>query len=206
MPDPSAPIRITPHAASDAALLGPTIYVLYAESFRGPPHVAVDPKEKYLERWARHAARDGFLLLTVDIDPHGGPVGYLYGYRGVPGTWWHDFVAANLPGETRERWLADAFEIVELGVAPEYRGKGWGTQLIRRALEDARTRTVALSTQRDGNPAVRLYLREGFVVIHPGLRFSETGEPFVVMARGASPRRSSPSPSRPDSSSATGRT
>ena len=183
MADDHPPPRITEHTAADAARLGETVYALYAESFRGPPHPEVETREMYLERWDRHRAREGFLLLTLDLGPTGAPGGFLYGYRGRPGTWWFDHVAANLPREVRERWFADPFELVELGVAPAYRGKGFGTQLIRRALEVVPARTVVLSTQRDGNPVVRLYLREGFEVVHPGLRFSETGDPFVVMAR-----------------------
>jgi ribosomal protein S18 acetylase RimI-like enzyme len=185
VPNLPPPLRISEHGPEEATHMADTIYALYSEAFQGPPHPAPETKDTYLERLSRHVSRDGFLLLTLDRPTPNTPVGFLYGYRGHAGTWWYDLVAANLPEAARKRWLSDSFELVEVGVLPGQRGKGLGTQLIRRALEVVPTRTVVLSTQRDGNPVVRLYLREGFEVIHPGLRFSEAGEPFVVMARDA---------------------
>ncbi len=175
--------RITQHSAESALLLGEAIYALYAESFRSSPHNGVETETQYLERWNQHRRRPGFLLLTLDLGTSTAPVGFLYGYSGRPGTWWFDHVVAELPETICTLWFTDPFEIVEMGVIPAYRGRGYGTRLIQRALEVIPNHRVVLSTQRDRNPVVRLYQREGFEVIHPGLRFSDTGEPFLVMAR-----------------------
>jgi ribosomal protein S18 acetylase RimI-like enzyme len=195
--DSSSP-RIVTYDGEQARALGPRVYGLYTESFRGPPHREQESRSQYLARWERHVERPRFVLLALEsTGNHRRTVGFLYGYRSDPGTWWHDRVAANLPTRARGRWLADAFELVELGVIPRARGRGFGVSLVRRVLELATTRTVVLSTHRDRNPVVRLYLREGFEVIHPGMSFSEGGDPFVVMARQTpAGQRQGPDPAR----------
>lgn len=60
---------------------------------------------------------------------------------------------------------AGSYHVVELQVAPESRGAGVGTQLLRRAETLARERGCArinLSTSLT-NPALRLYGREGYI-------------------------------------------
>jgi predicted GNAT superfamily acetyltransferase len=42
----------------------------------------------------RHVVRDGFRFLGAFAD--GRLVGFVYGYRGARGQWWHDRVAAAL--------------------------------------------------------------------------------------------------------------
>jgi ribosomal protein S18 acetylase RimI-like enzyme len=182
MPDVPPEVRFAHHSGPTAASLGVVAYLLYAQSFLGPPHTRIESREEYLQRWARHSARPGFVFLTLSFASRS-PVGFLYGYAARPGTWWYDTVSAALPTEVRDRWLTDAFELVELAVVPTSRGHGLGSLLLRRAFSTLPHRSVVLSTHRDRNPVVRLYLREGFEIIHPGLRFSESGEPFVVMAR-----------------------
>jgi GNAT superfamily N-acetyltransferase len=55
---------------------------------------------------------------------------------------------------------------LSMAVRPEHRGRGIGTQLLDRLLAEADRsyRAVSLSVS-DGNPAVRLYQRLGFVAM-----------------------------------------
>src|ERR1700685_3746718 len=41
---------------------------------------------------AGHAANPGFRAIAVIDDGSGEPVGFGYGFRGVPGPWWHNTV------------------------------------------------------------------------------------------------------------------
>lgn len=56
-------------------------------------------------------------------------------------------------------------ELFQVWVAPEVRGKGIATRLLRAAIDWARARgfsTMTLGVTEGDTPAVRLYLREGF--------------------------------------------
>ena len=164
---------------------GERLYPVVDRAFRSPPHTRAEPRDLFLANWKRQTRRGGFRLLTIE-EPGVRVVGFLYGYRGSPGTWWFDTVSAAVSEEVRKRWLADAFEIVSMAIDPVFQGRGWGTSLLRECLAVVPHRTAVLSTHREANPAVRLYLREGFQIIHDGLAFSAGGPPFVVMARGIS--------------------
>ena len=67
-----------------------------------------------------------------------------------------------LMSEIPERW---ACEIVYMGLAPRWRGQGYGQVLLRRALEIARDRAVvslAVCVDAQNAPAAELYTRFGF--------------------------------------------
>ena len=67
-------------------------------------------------------------------------------------------------GFVLSRGAAGEEELLLIAVDPEYRGKGIGTALIERFIdESARRGTEKLFLEmRDGNPAERLYLAMGF--------------------------------------------
>ena len=74
----------------------------------------------------RHIARAGFRFLGAFVERR--LVGFVYGYRGAPGQWWHDRVAAALGRAGSERWLPPGhLEFTELHVRPEYRRRGTTT-------------------------------------------------------------------------------
>jgi ribosomal protein S18 acetylase RimI-like enzyme len=110
---------------------------------------------------------------------------FAYGFRGATGQWWHDVVAAGVTAasgpDAATRWLADAMEIAEVHVRPEYQQQGIGRRLLR-ALTAARTeRTAVLSTQASNSPARRLYRSMGFTDLLATFNFPGGGPPYAVM-------------------------
>jgi ribosomal protein S18 acetylase RimI-like enzyme len=131
---------------------------------------------------ARHAARDGFTFLEARNDA--GLAGFAYGYRGGPGEWWHDVVHAAMDDEQRARWLRPGhFELVELHVRPEHRGRGLGGRLHDELLSrQTVSGTAVLSTQVDNEPALALYAGRGWEVVLPQLDFG-SGRLFSILGR-----------------------
>ena len=127
----------------------------------------------------RHVARDGFRFLGAFAEER--LVGFVYGYRGAAGQWWHDRVAAALGPDGAERWLAPGhFEFTELHVRAEFRRRGIGGGLHDRVLDEIESPTAVLSTQTDNEPAIALYHARGWRVIVPFLDFG-SGRPFLIM-------------------------
>jgi ribosomal protein S18 acetylase RimI-like enzyme len=129
----------------------------------------------------RHLERDGFRFVAEE---HGSGklAGIAYGYRGAPGQWWHDLVAAALDGEGRARWLAPGhFELVELAVRPDLRRRGIGGRLHDALLAGLDARAAVLSTEVDNEPAIALYRGRGWQVVVPEIDFGPDFPPFLVM-------------------------
>ena len=130
----------------------------------------------------RHAGRPGFRFRGA-FDETGRLIGFVYGYLGAPGQWWHDRVAAALGEEGTARWLpAGHFEFTELHVRPEARRRGIGGALHDAVLEGLDSPTTVLSTQIDNEPAIRLYETRGWQVLVPSIDFG-SGRPFVIMGK-----------------------
>ncbi|MEU4395397.1 GNAT family N-acetyltransferase [Kribbella sp. NPDC023855] len=84
-----------------------------------------------------------------------------------------------------ELWLDDEEDEVELAriiVAPELRGKGIGTEFVRALLAPALSSGYAdvfLRVRPDNEPAIRTYLRVGFVPVDEALAV-EWNEPQPI--------------------------
>lgn len=87
------------------------------------------------------------------------------GMLSLPGVWLtlaeSDGVAA---GFALARTIFDDAELLLLATQPQFRGRGVGGALLRSVIADARLRNAShLHLEvREGNPALRLYSREGF--------------------------------------------
>jgi ribosomal protein S18 acetylase RimI-like enzyme len=118
----------------------------------------------------------------------GGIAGFGYGFRGVPGQWWHDVVHHALVeagGEQHaEDWLSDAFEVAELHVHPAYQGRGLGRRLLTALCADRTERTVVLSTlDNPGSRARRLYDSVGMTDLLRDFEFPGGGTTYAIMGR-----------------------
>ncbi|MBI9114440.1 GNAT family N-acetyltransferase [Sanguibacter suaedae] len=115
----------------------------------GPYGVATDPDRVALLHDAAGRARDGALLVALGAD------GRIVGTASV-----------LRPGTTYARNAADdEAELRLLTVLPEGRGRGVGALLVTEAVRHARSwgmRALVLDTGPT-NPALRLYVRLGFV-------------------------------------------
>jgi GNAT superfamily N-acetyltransferase len=172
-----------------------------------PPQRMLAGRDSILDR---HAANPGFraLIVRTAIAGRSAVAGFTYGFRGAPGQWWHDMVAAALASmypPSASTWLADSFEVAELHVLPAYQGIGIGRRLLLELTTGRSERTAVLSTQDTESRARRLYRGVGFTDLLTGFRFSGAEPPYAVMGA-ALPLRAAPSPGTPfPDSTATGR-
>jgi broad specificity phosphatase PhoE/GNAT superfamily N-acetyltransferase len=141
---------------------------VYRTAFTAPGY---DESEEAVTRFRReqlpaHAARAGFRCTTLLLA--GTVAGFAYGYTGQRGQWWTDTVADRVPAELAAKWLGGHFELVEVAVAPEHQGRGFGAALVDRLLLGLPHDRALLTTYADDRPAPRLYRRLGWELLATG--------------------------------------
>jgi ribosomal protein S18 acetylase RimI-like enzyme len=116
----------------------------------------------FLDRELRvHRDREGFSFVGA-VDG-GELIGFVYGVTGRRGQWWSDHVALHAPVELVDVWVGGHFEVVELAVLPEARGRGVGAALMIALLEDRPEPCALLATWQHDSPSRRLYERLGWI-------------------------------------------
>ncbi len=156
--------KIRPAGQADEPFLWEMLYQALYVSEGGeffPRDVLSSPEvARYVKGWGRE---HDIGFLAVDLNTN----------QSVGAVW----IRLFLDGDRGFAYVDD--ETPELGIAvlPEHRGKGVGTELLRRLIETARGSypSLALSVSPE-NPAIRLYQRLGFGVV-------DTQENSLVMKR-----------------------
>lgn len=159
---------------------------IYVSAMRYPPGTA----DQRAPMWLTHMLRDGWRSRCA-LDAEGRLAGLAYGYRGLPGQWWHEQVRKGLaedrgrnPGASRPAdWLTDYFELTELHVRPQSQGNGIGEDLLRMLLADVPQPRVLLSTPEGPTRAWRLYRRLGFEDVLRDYHFAGDPRPFAILGR-----------------------
>jgi GNAT superfamily N-acetyltransferase len=134
-------------------------------------HISYEPAtgDPYLARYAQGWGRPGDIGAGAFDIATGLPVGAAW-VRVLVG---QDHGTGGLDGDKPE---------LAVGVVPEHRGKGVGTQLLHRVLEGAREHfSEILLTVREGSDAVRLYERVGFRVWSKHVVVNRVGGRSVTM-------------------------
>jgi len=165
--------QTTPTTTCKVELLGPTEAAALADEIRAIYRTAFAVS---FDRWdkselgitafendifPRHLERDGFGMTTARNDA-GQLVGFCYGYIGEHGQYWTDYVAARIHPSLEKAWLGGHFEIAELAVEAEERGKGLGRALLTTLLDSRGEDRVALQTLEKDSAALPLYESLGF--------------------------------------------
>lgn len=130
--------------------------------------------------YPKHVGWPGFRLFMAAIDAN--PVGFVYGYRSLPGQWWHDQVRESLVQAGHERWLENAIELAEIAVLPTFQGRGIGTRLIDAFLEEV-AQPVLLALEADDDRTHALYAAHGFQALLPTFYYEGFEDRIIVMGR-----------------------
>jgi ribosomal protein S18 acetylase RimI-like enzyme len=154
---------------------------IYAAAMDANPH-EVPGRRSIMER---HAGNPGLRTLVAVEDGSRRIVGFAYGFRGVPGQWWHDVVWSGIVAAagqaSAEAWLASALEIAEVHVLPEFQQRGIGRQMLLMLTANRAERTALLSTRDAKTPARHLYRQLGFADLLTSFQFPGGGPPYAVM-------------------------
>ncbi len=147
----------------EAALLANDILAAYRTAFSAShwdkSELGIVAFEKDI--FPRHLKREGFAM-TAARNTAGKLVGFCYGYIGEHGQYWTDYVAARIHPSLTTAWLGGHFEVAELAVEAEERGKGLGRALLTTLLDSRGDDGVALMTLERDSPALPLYESLGF--------------------------------------------
>lgn len=133
----------------------------------------------------RHAGYPGFRSLAVTGGDPSRIVAFTYGFRGIPGQWWHDVVRAGVtakagPGAAAQ-WLDYVLEVAEVHVHPDFQARGIGRRMVLTLAAGRSERTAVLSTRDAPTPARKLYGRLGFSDLLTDFLFPGGGPPYAVM-------------------------
>lgn len=154
---------------------------VYGDAFAEPPYSDLDRGREVRARIRdTHRYRKGFRFLIAE-SADGEVCGMAYGYHGEDGQWWHDAVVRWVGPRVAAVWLSDAYEVVEVAVAPDAQGRGVGSALVNALLDGLTERTAVLSTRTDSR-AHELYARLGFEYLAE-MTFTAGGWPFYIMGR-----------------------
>jgi ribosomal protein S18 acetylase RimI-like enzyme len=133
----------------------------------------------------RHTGNPAFRALAVTAGSPARVVAFSYGFRGVPGQWWHDVVRAGIAAKSglqaAQDWLDDTLEIAEVHVQPEFQARGIGRRMMLTLTARRPERTALLSTRDAQTPARRLYGSLGFADLLTDFLFPGGGPQYAVM-------------------------
>ncbi|MBV6684373.1 GNAT family N-acetyltransferase [Bacillus sp. JRC01] len=149
----------------------PRMVRLYSRLF----NVERIPMEIQFRKHAKYPGHEGYLAVE-----QGTVIGYIYGYTSLKGQYYHDLLARHLLHETD--WIRDAMELVELGVAPEHRGKGIAGRLMDALLEGRREEKALLTVRKENKGAIGFYERKGWVVVKEGF-YPHVPEEYFIMGK-----------------------
>jgi ribosomal protein S18 acetylase RimI-like enzyme len=147
-----------------------------------PPLDQLPGRRTIMERHATYPA-----FRSVVAERRRTVIGFVYGFHGAPGQWWHDVVhhaLSDVGGNGHAAaWLTDPFEVAELHVHPAYQGQGIGRRLLEEICAGRPESTVVLSTlDRPNSRARRLYTSVGMTDLLTAFEFPGGGPLYAVMA------------------------
>lgn len=149
---------------------------IYATAMRYPPHTGAQRGVS-----ARKHTRIAGFACRAALDETGRLIGFGYGYTTMRGQWWHDLVRRALDRQAAADWLANAFELSELHVLPDFQGAGVGRRLITSLADGIDHAAMVLSTPDSDTRAFRLYRTLGFVDLARNYLFPGDSRPFAVL-------------------------
>lgn len=85
------------------------------------------------------------------------------------------YVGEDCIGRFITNKLEQHIHIIDISLFPKYRRKGYATELLRALQREAKEKQISITLSvLQGNPAINLYLRLGFVV-------TEQNSPYIRM-------------------------
>ena len=130
------------------------------------------------------------LARYVDGWGRSGDRGVIAEHQGTPiGAAWCRCFPAEAPGWG---WIDAETPELSVAVLPPYRGTGIGTALLTQLLQMTEESTALSLAVRSTNPALRLYLRQGFRILPERDFLNRTGVLSHVMVRDSHDRRGEP--------------
>ncbi len=157
---------------------------VYRAAFAGEPYHRQEPEvAEFARALPLQIRREAFRAVVAVADGSPEPVGIAYGYRSLPGQWWHDNVGRVLGDGLSKLWLADAFQVTEVAVVPEHQHHGIGAGLLDALLAGLPHERAVLSTLDAPTVGRAMYLGRGWQDLLTGFYFPGVARRYAIMGR-----------------------
>ena len=87
------------------------------------------------------------------------------------------FIAGDIRDHQKVSWIAT------IGVLPEYRGRGLGSQLLEACEKLLPSTSIKLCVRISNESAIRMYRKFGYNVANTWQRYYQDGEDALVMEK-----------------------
>jgi ribosomal protein S18 acetylase RimI-like enzyme len=138
---------------------------------------AVDPAgmEQQFKRHSTYPHFEGYLAIVGEE-----VAGYVYGYSSEKGQYYHELLSRHL--QQNREWMENCMELVELGVHPDYRGKGIAKRLMGILLQNRREERALLTTRKDNQSAIDFYHSQDWKTLRDGF-FPNVPHEYIIMGK-----------------------
>jgi GNAT superfamily N-acetyltransferase len=162
---PSAPtqLRTQEHDADAARAMQDELFALYARIYAAQLSNPFYSVERFAERFAGHAARPGYRLVTGRCD--GELIGYAYGLPLPAATRWWEGLRGPVPPELVAEDGTRTFALNEIMVDERWRRRGVARSLHDALLAGRPERRATLLVDPSNTPARTAYLSWGWTVL-----------------------------------------
>jgi ribosomal protein S18 acetylase RimI-like enzyme len=176
-------LMLTQLTGLQVEVLAGQIVEVYAAAFGSAPYFKSPREADDFRAWLpRHTLRPAFRFLAAFDDESAALAGFAYGYATASGQWWHEQVRRGL-GDAADAWLADAFQVSEVAVAPAHQGRGLGRELLAGLLAGLPFGRAVLSTLSQETVAQGMYRRHGWETLIEVFTFPGVTRQYRIMGR-----------------------
>ena len=161
-------VRLVP--AMEVARYNHDLVRVYQQAYPEPPYKKTQAEiDEFAHFLPIHNRQSGFRIAIGFDAGLNDLVGFAHGRAVEEQQPWLELVRPYFEDSLIEAWLADTFQVVEMGVDPDHQGKGLGGRLHDALLCDVPFSKAVLATTDSNTHAYKLYKSRGWIELQDSI-------------------------------------